>query len=211
MITLHFREQVKNKNRISVFFGAEYLFSVSKYTYRKLAGADTLTVESVAEFQKACLYPENYNYCLDILSKKAYTKRELSQKLSGRGCTPEITEEILTRLEEERLICDEDYREEFVRSRQTYKKHGFLKIRQDLYRKGITVSVEEYDKEMELSNLRELVEKLIEKKTEPKKILSRLTAKGYRFSEILSCIRQVNVDGEDEDFTEYEESYYDEG
>lgn len=170
------------------------MFSVSSYTHKKLAGADRMMVESIEAFQKECLFPEQYNYCLELLSRKAYTQKELLEKLLRRGAPKELCEEVISRLKDEKLISDRDYREAFVHSRQTYKKQGFHKIRQDLYRKGILLEQSDYDRETELENLSELVRGFLKKQVEPKKILNRLMQKGYRFSEILSAIRETRKD-----------------
>lgn len=204
MITLNIRPQVKRKNRFSVFLDDEYLFSISQYTYRKLGEPACLTVESIEKFQAECVFPEQYNYCLDLLSRRGYSTKELKDKLSQRGVSEEMTEEILNRLTEEKLICDEDFKESFVRSRQTYHKQGFYKIRQELSRRGVALLREDYDAQAELANLKELVAKLLGRKVEPKKIIQRLLAKGFRYGDIVSTLKeQASQTDEEQTYEEY--------
>ena len=192
MIKLTFRPQLKRKNRFSVFLEDTYLFSVSGYTYRKLAGGEELLVESVEAFQKACVFPEQYDYCLGLLSRRMYSEKELSHKLKLHGCPPGIVGEILDKLKENGYLSDEQYREQFVYSRHTYKKHGFYKIKQELMAKGISLDADGYDFEAEKENLKEQVALLVQKQTEPKKIYSRLIRKGYRFSDITDCLKDLS-------------------
>lgn len=206
MVTLTFRLQKKNSRRYSVYLGDEYLFSVSSAVYQKLAASGgTLCVESVEAFQKECLYWEQYHSCLALLARRAYASAELRQKLAARQCPPKIIEAVLKKLTEEHLLCDEAYREQFIRSRQTYGKQGFYRIRRELLQRGISLSEEEYDREAELLNLKTLVEKLLSLQTDPKAIIRRLERKGYRLSDIISCIKACSA----KEDLEYEVTDYD--
>ncbi len=196
---------MKKKNRFSVFLGENYLFSISGYTHRKLVGGEELLVESVEAFQKECVFPEQYDYCLGLLSRRMYSEKELRDKLKLRDCPSEIVEEILVRLKENGYLSDESYREQFLYSRQTYKKQGFYKIRQDLLGKGISLDASDYDFEAEKETLKEQVALLLQKKTETQKIYSRLVRKGYRFSDITDCLKLLSQEILEEE--NYEEDY----
>ncbi|MBQ7791871.1 MAG: hypothetical protein IJ367_00035, partial [Clostridia bacterium] len=100
MIKLTFQAQVKNKNRFSVFLEEEYLFSLSRYTYQKLGEPTFLMVENVEAFRMECVFPEQYNYCLDLLSRRGYSSKELKDKLIIRGVSEETAVAILSRLQE---------------------------------------------------------------------------------------------------------------
>lgn len=180
------------------------MFSISSYTYQKLVGKEELLAESVEAFQKECVFPEQYDYCLGLLSRRMYSEKELGEKLKLRGCPPAVAEEIVAQLKEKGYLSDEQYREQFLYSRQTYKKQGFYKIRQELLGKGISLDASEYDFTAEKENLKEQVALLIAKQTETQKIYSRLIRKGYRFSDITDCLRNLSSEVLEED---YEEDY----
>ena len=204
MIKLTFKPQLKRKNRFSVFLGEEYLFSISGYTHRKLVGGEELFVESVEAFEKACVFPEQYDYCLGLLSRRMYSEKELRDKLKLHDCPSLVAEEIIERLKENGYLSDESYKEQFLYSRQTYKKQGFYKIRQELSGKGISLDASDYDFTAEKENLKEQVALLLAKQTETKKIYSRLIRKGYRFSDITDCLKTLSSEVLEED---YEEDY----
>ncbi|MBQ7792220.1 MAG: regulatory protein RecX, partial [Clostridia bacterium] len=144
-----------------------------------------------------------YNYCLDLLSRRGYSSRELKDKLINRGVSEEMAVAILSRLKEQKLISDEAFQESFVRSRQTYHKQGFYKIRQELARKGISLSREDYDHDAELANLKELVGKLLTKNVEHKKIMQRMLNKGFRYGDIVSVLKEQS--SQEEVYEEYDE------
>ncbi len=194
---------MKRKDRFSVFLEEEYLFSLSRYTYRKLGEPKTVQRESVEAFRKECEFPEQYNYCLDLLSRRGYSSKELSDKLKERNVSSQTANEVLARLTEEQLICDEEFARSFVRSRQLYHKQGFYKIRQDLARKGISLSEEEYDKDAELKTLKELVKKLVSQNLEPQKIIRRLLAKGFRYGDVVSTLQETSQTAEEPEYEEF--------
>lgn len=184
-----FKQQVKNKKRLSIFCGEEYLFSISEYTFFKYNLYEGMEIASLDEFKTKCQLGESFNYCLNILSKKSYTKKEIYDKLIKRECSEGTANMIISELIEKRLLSDEYYKDEFVKSRQAYKKQGFNKIRQDLYKKGIKLEQGDYDKEAELSNLNILVKDYIKKGLEDKKIIARLIGKGYKLYDIIGAIK----------------------
>lgn len=185
---LNFKRQEKNKKRFNVYSGDEYLFSVSEYTFINENLYDGIEIEDMEAFKKRCVEKEHYNYCLDILSRNSYTIKTVADKLSLRDCPPDTAEKIIKKLCENGYLSDEDYKERYIFSQQTYKKAGHRKIKQELYLKGITVTDEDFDKEEEKKNLKILVEGLIKRNTETKKIINRLLSKGYDFSDIKEAI-----------------------
>lgn len=204
MIKLTIRPQVKRKNRFSVFLEDEYLFSISQYTYRKLGEPATVETESVEAFQNECLFPEQYNYCLDLLSRRSYSTKEIREKLTARGVKEELCEELISRLSDAKLLCDEAFKESFLRSRQTYHKQGFYKIRQELSRKGVELSKDDYDEVAERQNLTQHIQKLQSRGVEPKKIISRLMAKGFRYGDIRSVMGGLSRNDIDDEEFDYE-------
>ena len=186
---LNFKRQEKNKKRFSVFSEGEYLFSISEYTFINENLYDGIFIDDMDAFKKRCVLKEHYNYCLDILSKNSYTTKTIRDKLISRDCPEDAIDKIIKKLCDAGFLSDEDYKERYIYSALTYKKAGHRKIKQDLYLKGICANDEDFDKEAEKENLKILVENLIKRKVETKKIISRLLMKGYDFSDIKDAIK----------------------
>ena len=200
---LRFEYQKKDKNRISVFSGETYLFSISETTFLRENFKNGMETDDPEELKKSCQKSEAYSYCLNIIGKKDYTKKELYDKLLRREIDRETASEIIFELIENGYINEDYYEELFVKSKQAYKKDGFAKIKQDLYRKGIELTVDNYDFEAEAENLKLLAGELLSKNIDDKKIIARLSRKGFRISDIIGKIREYKAfDGDEE--------YYDE-
>ena len=94
---------------------------------------------------KPYTYERSWNYVLWLLSRKAYTKKQLRDKLVRRAAEAEVIERVLDKLEERRFVDDETYADMYVRSRQ--KRKGRVALRRELFHKG--VSEEIVDKTLE--------------------------------------------------------------
>lgn len=190
---LTFKRQAKNKKRFSIFDeNEEYLFSVSEYTYFKENLSEETHINDEDELKRLkarCDSSEFMNYALNILSRHIYTKKSLKEKLRQKGCGDEVAAAIINELSEKKILSDDAYKENYIYEAQTYKKNGIRRIKQELYFKGITAENEDFDKELELSNLNELTEALINSGTDEKKIIAKLTNKGYNISDIISAIK----------------------
>lgn len=192
---LSFKRQEKNKKRFSIFSGDDYLFSVSEYTYFKENLFDGMETDNISELKKRCDKAEFMNYALNIMSRHIYTKKSLRDKLKTKGCGDETADEIVNELSDKKILSDDSYKESYIYEAQTYKRTGIRRIKQELYFKGITADDEDFDRELEEENLKELVKSLCEKNLEPKKIISRLVNKGYGISDISGAIKNyINTD-----------------
>lgn len=189
------KRQEKNKKRFSIFEREEYLFSVSEYTYFKENLFDGMETEDLQALKIRCNTSEFMNYALNILSRHVYTKKSLKDKLLQKGCDEISAEEIIKELCEKKILSDDSYKENFIYESQNYKKNGIRRIKQELYFKGITADDSDFDRELEIANLNELVKNLADKNTEAKKIINRMMNKGYNFSDITHALKNyTNTD-----------------
>ena len=98
-----------------------------------------------------------YNKALDLLSRREHSRKELYIKLTKRfDCKDEINL-TLDQLEENNLLCDSRFTEEYVHSRRR-KGFGPVKISMELEKKGVKDSLisSEIDKFNDWDKLAEL-------------------------------------------------------
>lgn len=125
-----------------------------------------------------------------ILSKKAYSENEIRKKLKGFEYDDEIIEQVLEKLLQMKLLDDEDYANLIIKN-YTLKGCGRLKIREELYKRGIPSDILKL-KMLEYEVDYDIVLKLFEKKlqgdiTEYKNIekaKSYIYRKGFTFDEV---------------------------
>ncbi|CAI6033594.1 Regulatory protein RecX [Paenibacillus sp. JJ-100] len=78
-----------------------------------------------------------YVQSLRFLEFKQRTRHELGQKLKQKEFAPPIIEEVLDRLEQEKLVDDDLFAKEWTRQRMEGQRKGKLWIKQELRQKGI--------------------------------------------------------------------------
>lgn len=75
--------------------------------------------------------------CLRLLTVRARTRAELAGQLEKRGYPEEISARVLDRLAKVGLIDDEDFAEQWVRSRHVNAGKGRRALAAELRRKGV--------------------------------------------------------------------------
>ena len=75
--------------------------------------------------------------CLRLLTVRARSRAELAGHLAKRGYPEEVTQTVLRRLEAVRLIDDEDFADQWVRSRQANAGKGKRALAAELRTKGV--------------------------------------------------------------------------
>ena len=136
-----------------------------------------------------------YNKALDLLSRREHSRKELYIKLTKRfDCKDEINL-TLDQLEENNLLCDSRFTEEYVHSRRR-KGFGPLKISMELEKKGVKDSLisseidkfNDWDKLAELSFKKRFPDGASKNFKELQKQKNFLTNKGFSFYQIESVL-----------------------
>ncbi|TDR82050.1 recombination regulator RecX [Paludibacterium purpuratum] len=73
---------------------------------------------------------------IDLLSRREYSRRELTQRLRPHAQSPEELAQVLDQLAERTWQSDQRFAEQFSRSRAG--KYGSLRLRQHLREKGVS-------------------------------------------------------------------------
>ncbi|MEZ0341433.1 recombination regulator RecX [Mycobacterium sp. pV006] len=100
--------------------------------------------------------------CLRLLTARARTRAELEGQLTKRGFPDDVSATVLDRLAEVGLIDDEDFAEQWVRSRRTHAGKGKRALAAELRKKGvdnevITSALTDIDADAERTRAEQLV------------------------------------------------------
>ena len=132
------------------------------------------------------------------INKRRYTKKELINKLIQREYDREIAEEAVEYLEELDYINDADYARRYIHDAVRIKKHGLIRIKNDLYQKGIDRNVIDevlVDIDVDSANV---INELIQLKannldlTDEKqfnKLVAFLVRRGFNYGESVHSVR----------------------
>jgi regulatory protein len=73
---------------------------------------------------------------LKLLTRREHARGELREKLVAKGCTDAVAEEVVSRLESERLLSDDRFVESFLAARRA-RGYGPVRIREELRQRGV--------------------------------------------------------------------------
>lgn len=150
------------------------------------------------------------NSALLLLSRRLHSSFELQTKLMKKGHTKEEIKPILDDFKNKGYLSDKDFAERFIEE-GLKKKKGLMKIKADLFSKGVSREIIDrllYDYEGDdslLENAKILAEKKMlsinRKELEPfqkkQKLYSYLSGKGYSSDIIRQIVDELLKDSED--------------
>ncbi len=77
---------------------------------------------------------------MNLLAQREFSRKELIRRLGHLSENSDLIDEVLNRLESDRLLSDDRFVEGFIRS-HIQKGHGPMRISQDLRQKGVDSEV----------------------------------------------------------------------
>lgn len=139
--------------------------------------------------------------CLRLLTVRARTRAELAGQMAKRGYPDDAAQAVLARLEAVGLVDDEDFAEQWVRSRQAGAGKGKRALAAELRTKGlddevIAVALEGIDAGAERDRAEQLVERRLRREAlgdgDEAKVMRRLVAmlarRGYNQSMAVAVV-----------------------
>lgn len=140
----------------------------------------------------------------ELLSFRALSRKELFDKLVGKGFPPEAAEKAVSRLCEISGQDDAEYAQALARRYQK-KCCGAIKIRHELKRRGIDDEIISRTLE-KTDGTEEILDAFISKKAgagpldraQKKKIADALTRRGFSYDDIASAMQRFFNDTEDD-------------
>lgn len=129
---------------------------------------------------------------MGYLERRAYSKRELSDKLVEKGVSRDLAEEAVDWLEEINFLNDEDYARQIVQH-YSAKGYGRRRVEQELWRRGIEKPLWESALAQAMPEEQEdAIDGFIQRKLrgampdskEEKRVADALARRGYQWDEI---------------------------
>lgn len=134
-----------------------------------------------------------YNYALFLLNISMRTEGEIREKMTKRGYFPEIIDEVILRLKNDRYVNDENYAEMFIENSKRFKYYGQFVIFQRMLLKKIPkdLAKEKLAEFLTPEDEREIAKRYVEKEfgvlkevkkltyEEKQKVMRRLLSRGF--------------------------------
>ena len=131
--------QKNNKHKVSVFVDNEYAFSLdyADAVLMKIKPGRELSRSELDRCRMESGYAKARDKAFDLLSKKPYSRKELSDKLRKSGYDEAIVYEVSRELESLGYINDSDYAALFLEHGMS-KMWGKKKIQYEMKQKGLS-------------------------------------------------------------------------
>ena len=128
----------KIRSNVEVIFENEDFVLVPYEIYLKnfFSKGDFLTNEKIDKLKNQIEIYKITQSSLRYLSGRNHSKYELKIKLQKKQYNIEKINEVLSKLENQNFLNDEEFAKNFYKN-QLRKKRGVLKIKADLYKKGV--------------------------------------------------------------------------
>lgn len=148
------------------------------------------------------------NAAISMLGRKMLTCRELCDRLLRKGYDKEIAERVVEQFLSVGYLDDRRYAELYLADSVNLGAKGMYRIRQELLRKGVSVSViDDVMKETEVDTKCALMQYIEERqllrsvhsRKDLEKLTARLVRRGYSLSEIRDCLEKMEFTIEEEE------------
>jgi regulatory protein len=195
------KQQARDAGRFSVFVDNKYAFSLSESALleSKLAGGQLLDEEGVAKYKQLSSDDKLYSQTLRLVATRPKTYGEVKDYLYRKKALPALTDYILNKLSNIKLIDDQKYATDYVASRINHRPASRRKIRFDLLKKHVDKQVIEQAINSQLSSdSTALAEVIRQKRRQSKykdnlKLMQYLSRQGFNYEDIKSALN-VDID-----------------
>lgn len=195
------KQQVKRKDRYSVFVDGAFAFSLSEagLIESRLASGKELSREALAELKKAAGLDKAYGNALRYAAMRLHSEWEMRDYFRRKGVDPEAGAQIMARLRDLQLVNDLTFARSWVANRRLLKATSKRRLRLELAQKhvpgDIINQVLQEDEADERDMLRELVAKKRSRYPDRQKFMQYLSRQGFGFDDIRSVLDEQAVDG----------------
>lgn len=131
--------QAGRKNRRSVFVDGEFFCGADARVVRRLRleVGQEIAPEELQRLLAAAEEAQAREKVLRLLDRRAYTRRQLENKLRQRGTDPDVIRTVLDRLQAAGLVNDEAYARTWIQAPERQGAMGRRRISAELSRIGI--------------------------------------------------------------------------
>lgn len=190
------KQQVKNKDRVSVYVDGKYSFSLSTWQFGSAnlkVGAD-ISEKRVDELRKESDFGKMYDRTLMWLMLRPRSTWEVEDYLRRKTDDEAIREQLLSAFKEKKYIDDQDFAQRWVANRRLLKSISKLKLRQELLKKRVPKEIIDQALEEDDTNEVEVLSELIAKKRkisryqDDRKLMEYLARQGFRYGDIKDAL-----------------------
>lgn len=188
------KQQVKRPDRFSVFVDGKYSFSLSELALinNEIKLGLELTRSDLKKLKEESNFDKAYNQTLNLLARRPRSEWEIRDYLKRKKHDEELSERLVNKLSERRLINDLAFAQMWVENRRLLKNMSKRKLTQELRAKRVNDEIINevmgQDETDEREVLRELVERKKNRYPDKLKLMQYLSRQGFNYDDIKSVL-----------------------
>lgn len=188
-------QQAKRKDRYSIYVDDQYSFSLSEsdLVLQGLSKGQEITAAQIEGMQQVSTTGKAYDKALNYLSIRPRSRHEIEQYLRRKKYRTDIIASVIARLEKLDLINDAVFARSWVEWRQAASPRSRRKLIAELRQKRVDNDIIDQtmggiDSEIELENLRRLIEKKSHRYSDERRLMAYLAGQGYSYDLIRQAL-----------------------
>lgn len=130
--------QKRNTQRLNISLDGEYAFSLDRLTAAWLKVGRKLSPEEIVSLQEKDEQEVAFNRALRYLSYRARSETEMRKYLSDKGFSENVSQTVIDRLKDERLINDPRFAQDWIDNRVSFRPRSQTQLRFELRNKGLS-------------------------------------------------------------------------
>ena len=189
------KEQVKRKQRYSVFVDEKYAFSLSEgaLVAQRLAPGQEIDAKRLAELKEAAGFDKGFGQTLRYIVIRPRSEGELHDYFRRKAIDEAMAAAIMDKLRNLDLVDDLAFARAWVDNRRLLKSTSRRRLKLELRQKKISddiiQQVLEEDQVDEREALRELVAKKRNRYPDDQKLMQYLARQGFSYDDIKAVLR----------------------
>jgi regulatory protein len=190
------KQQVKQKDRYSIFVDGKYAFSLSESALldARLNNGQELSEQELRELKQQSADDKVFGLALRYVAIRQRSEWEIRSYLDRKKVSPALADVILNRLSEYGYVDDAKFAEAWVNNRRLLRPTSWRKLQQELRTKRISTEVIEQilaeDETDELDALRKLVAKKRARYPDQLKFMQYLARQGFTYADIKQVLEE---------------------
>jgi regulatory protein len=194
------KQQVKRRDRYSIFVDEKYAFSLSEsgLLAHKLASGQELDAAQLKALREASGTDKAYGNALRYVAMRPRSEWEMEMYLRRKEVDEPVTEQIMQRLRGNGLVDDLAFARIWVANRRLLKSTSKRRLQMELKQKHVPEQIIEQtlreDETDERDALRDLVAKKRARYPDRTKFMNYLARQGFSYDDIKSVLDQRDTE-----------------
>lgn len=193
--------QKRNRNRVNIHLDDEYAFSLDRVAAAWLSVGQKLTENDIDRLFTKDEFETALGKALHYLSYRSRSRQEMLRYLQKKGYQSSVIDQVIARLQDERLLDDKKFASEWVENRQLFRPRSKAMMKIELRQKGVNdgaiseafESANLDDLELALAAGQKLNKRYqkLDKQEYYRKLGAALQRRGFSYSTVKECLPQL--------------------